>query len=206
MFLWLTDKFASILFRLRFDKVVDVFKRHYQYRKVELLKTQFKSVGKGFYLHEGYRIHNPQYIAIGDHFHALSRCRIEAIDLYENETYKPEIIIGNMVSVNDDFHIGCIDRVVIEDGVLIASKVYISDHFHGDATSKYIYMAPNLRPLTSKGPVIIKKNAWIGEGVCILPGIVIGENAIIGANAVVTKSIPDNSVAAGIPAQVIKTL
>jgi len=60
--------------------------------------------------------------------------------------------------------------------------------------------------LSSKGPIIIKKNVWIGDSVCILSGVIVGENAIIGANSVVTKDIPANSVVAGVPARVIRQL
>ena len=59
------------------------------------------------------------------------------------------------------------------------------------------------RSLSSKS-VIIKDNVWLGEHVSVLPGVTIGENSIIGANSVVTKSIPANSIAVGIPAKVIK--
>lgn len=65
---------------------------------------------------------------------------------------------------------------------------------------------PELRKLSSKGPVIIKDNVWIGDGVTILPGVTIGVNAIVGANSVVNKDIPDNAIAAGVPAKVIRYL
>ena len=52
----------------------------------------------------------------------------------------------------------------------------------------------------------IKKNAWIGSNVCIMPGVTIGENSIVGAGAIVTKDVPDNSVAVGNPAHVIRTI
>ena len=58
----------------------------------------------------------------------------------------------------------------------------------------------------SKGPVIIGNNVWIGSGVIILPNVTIGDNCIIGANSVVTKSFDKNSVIAGNPARLIKTL
>lgn len=54
-------------------------------------------------------------------------------------------------------------------------------------------------------PIVIGNNVYIGNNVIILPGVTIGNNVIIGAGAVVSKSIPDNSVAVGVPARVIKT-
>lgn len=67
------------------------------------------------------------------------------------------------------------------------------------------YERPALRPLSSK-PVKIGKNVWIGEGVSIMPGVTLGDNVIVGANAVVTHSFPADSVIAGCPARVIRTL
>ena len=55
-------------------------------------------------------------------------------------------------------------------------------------------------------PILIKKNAWIGAGATILPGVTIGENAVVAAGAVVTKNVPDNTVVGGIPAQLIKKI
>ena len=54
--------------------------------------------------------------------------------------------------------------------------------------------------------ILIKKNAWIGAQVSILPGVTIGENAIVGTGSIVTKDIPDNAVAVGNPARVIKII
>ena len=53
-------------------------------------------------------------------------------------------------------------------------------------------------------PVIIEKNVWLGVNVTVLKGVTIGENAIIAACSVVTRSIPPNAVAAGVPAKVLK--
>lgn len=53
-------------------------------------------------------------------------------------------------------------------------------------------------------PVVIGNDVWIGDRVVILPGVHIGNGCIIGAGAVVTKDIPDNAIAAGVPARVIR--
>ncbi len=55
-------------------------------------------------------------------------------------------------------------------------------------------------------PTIIGRNAWVGVNVTILPGVTIGDGAIIAAGAVVTHDIPQHSLAAGVPAKVIKQL
>ncbi len=55
-------------------------------------------------------------------------------------------------------------------------------------------------------PILIKQNAWIGAAATILPGVTIGENSVVAAGAVVSKDVPDNTIVAGIPAKIIKSL
>jgi acetyltransferase-like isoleucine patch superfamily enzyme len=131
---------------------------------------------------------------------------MEAWDSYSGQRFSPEIIIGDNVNMNTDCHIGCINKIVIGNNVLMASRIYISDHSHGEVTAEALKLPPVQRPLYSKGPVIIGDNVWIGEGVCIMPGVTVGENAIIGANAVVTKDVPAKAVVGGNPARLIRQL
>lgn len=63
----------------------------------------------------------------------------------------------------------------------------------------------NIRVIRT-GEIHIKKNAWIGARVNILPGVTNGENAIVGAGSIVTKDVPDNAVVVGNPARVVKEL
>jgi acetyltransferase-like isoleucine patch superfamily enzyme len=61
------------------------------------------------------------------------------------------------------------------------------------------------QPITTKGGITIEDDVWIGFGVIILDGVTIGKGAVVAAGSVVTKSIPENSIAAGSPARVIKS-
>lgn len=119
---------------------------------------------------------------------------IEARNEYSN------IIIGNNVSINNGLNITSFLSVTIGDNVLIGNNCCIIDtdgHFlHQDKRN-------DLNPPAL--PVSIGNNVFIGSNVTILKGVVIGENAVIGNGAVVAKSIPENTIAAGNPAQVIKT-
>jgi len=121
---------------------------------------------------------------------------------------KPKLIIGDRVQLNDYVHIGAIDSIVIGDDVLIASKVFITDHNHGFYDSPDPLSAPttppSVRPWVAKR-VVIGNKVWIGENVCILPGVTIGEGSIIGAGAIVTHDIPAWCIAVGNPARVIRT-
>jgi lipopolysaccharide O-acetyltransferase len=137
-------------------------------------------------------------LTIGHH------CRIETYSI-DN---KKVLIIGENVQINDFVHIAAKEKVFIGDNALIASKVFISDISHGsykgDAFDSDPMVEPQKRTLTSL-PVIIDENVWVGESVSILPGVKIGKASIIGANSVVTKDIPDYSIAAGNPAKAIKS-
>jgi acetyltransferase-like isoleucine patch superfamily enzyme len=55
-------------------------------------------------------------------------------------------------------------------------------------------------------PIVIKRNAWIGAGATILPGVTVGENAIVAAGSMVTKDVPSNTLVAGVPAKKVKRI
>lgn len=148
-------------------------------------------------------LYNPHLITIGNNFVAQRNLRLEAFQKTTDDT-DLKITIKDNVHINWDVHIGALDKIVIEDNVLIGSRVLITDHSHGRTEGTDLKLPPDTRPLYSKGPVIIHKNVWLGEGVCVMPGVTIGENTIVGANSVVTKSLPANCIAGGIPAKIIR--
>ncbi len=166
----------------------------------------FEQFGKSSGISHPIYLVGGKYIIIGNNFSCDQRLRLDAIDNFLGENFNPSIIIGDNVSIQKDCHIGAINKIEIGNNVLLASKVYISDHSHGNTSVEDLLLPPSKRKLYSKGPVIIEDNVWLGEGVVILPGVTVGENSIVGANSVVTKSIPKNCVAAGNPAKIIKII
>lgn len=171
-----------------------------------IIKNGIKVKPSRFLVEYPCRIIGSKYITVGENFSSFSRLRIEAHDFFNGVNFQPTIQIGDNVLMNFDCHIGCINKVVIGNNVLFASRVFITDHFHGHINAPELIATPISRPLYSKGPVIIEDNVWIGQGVTIMPNITIGKNCIIGANSVVTKSFQANSVIGGNPARLIKIL
>lgn len=98
--------------------------------------------------------------------------------------------------------LGVVDSLVIGPDCLIAEMVAIRDHDHR-------FDGPLDVPIREQGtasaPVRIGRNVWLAGKVTVLKGVTIGDNAVIGASAVVTKDIPANAVAVGIPARVIRS-
>lgn len=103
--------------------------------------------------------------------------------------------LGNNVFINHSAIFSASGGIELEDGVSLAPGVHIATINHDFNKRHTIY---------TYGKVLIKKNAWIGMGATILPGVTIGEYAVVGAGAVVTKDVPDYAVAVGNPAKVIK--
>ena len=170
------------------------------------IRNEFKAIGeKSQFSYLNSRISGKSFIVIGDRCTFGAHLRMDAVGKYGEQKFSPKLIIGNDVVINDFCHIGCVNEVMIGNNVLVASRVTILDHFHGNITTSDLLTPPSKRPLSIK-PVCIGNNVWIGEGVCVMPGVTIGDNVIIGANAVVTHSFPKNVVIAGVPAKIIKTL
>lgn len=91
----------------------------------------------------------------------------------------------------------------IEDGAMLGPgcHIYVTNHTFSNLSIPIIDQGHGPSEL-----VVIKRGAWLGANVIVLPGVTIGENSVIAAGAVVTKSIPDHVMAAGVPAKVIKSL
>lgn len=108
--------------------------------------------------------------------------------------------IGNGCNIGRYNEIYASKEVIIDDYVLTADRVYISDNTH---CYEDISIPILKQPIKLNHTVHIGEGTWIGVGVSVI-GANIGKHCVIGSNAVVTHDIPDYSVAVGIPAKVIK--
>ena len=119
----------------------------------------------------------------------------------ESRTKNSAIKINNNVWINNNFVAIAEIGIEIGENTLIGEnvKIYDSD-FHN------IHPNKRINHIALKGKIHIGKNVFIGTNVTILKDINIGENSIIAAGSVVTRSIPENVIAGGIPARIIKKL
>ncbi len=146
-----------------------------------------------------------KWIEFGSGFSAGRGLRIDALGGDRTEGFL--IRVGADVRLNDYVHIGAVESISIGNRVLIASKVFITDHDHGAYGKGGIHSDPRVPPndrKLSSAPVVIEDDVWLGEFVSVLAGARIGRGSIIGTMSTVTGEIPPYSIAVGSPARVIK--
>ncbi len=105
--------------------------------------------------------------------------------------YPENLSLGSKTDIGAFTYINCMYEVHIEDFVQVGSHCSIYSHSTID---------------NKKGRVVLKKNCKIGTHSVVMPGVTVGENSIIGAFSFVNKDIPDNVIAYGVPARVVKTI
>lgn len=108
------------------------------------------------------------------------------------------IRIGKNVFINHACSFLDMGGITIEDDVLIGPKVNLITENHP--------LDPGDRKSLICKPITVKRNAWIGAAATILPGVTIGENSIVAAGAVVSKNVPANTIAGGVPAKLLRNL
>lgn len=139
------------------------------------------------------RITNLGEIVIGDKFLFFSNTVTSEMVAYPGGRLE----IGSNVFINYGASISAHQFVCIGDGCQIGSYACLMDNDYHRVEDRSQH--------GESSPIILGKNVWLGVRVIVLKGVTIGENAVIGAGSVVTKDIPANCLAAGIPGKVIRT-
>ena len=124
-------------------------------------------------------------------------------DVYDvpRQAFDPRIVIGDRVTATSHLHIAAFEEIAIEEEVLMASNVFLSDGSHAFHTADVPYRYQGFFRIA---PIRIGRGSWLAQNVVVMPGVSVGELSIVGANSVVTQSIPDRCIAAGAPARVIR--
>lgn len=108
------------------------------------------------------------------------------------------ITLGKRVFINAGCRFQDQGGITIGDDVLIGHNAVLATLNHG--------FAPEDRGDLHPASIVIGNKVWLGANVTVMPGVIIGENAIVAAGAVVTKDVPANTVAGGVPAKVLRTV
>ena len=114
--------------------------------------------------------------------------------------HEGEVLIGAKSVLGQECTISAYQHVSIGRECIVADRVMLIDFDHGVVEVE--------RPIRLQGiykrDVNVGHNVWIGYGACVLRGVTVGDNAVIGTSSVVTKDLPENAVAAGAPARVLR--
>ncbi len=146
---------------------------------------------------------NEQYISIGDNTMFGPQITLSAGMVPGQEMVSDIVItVGDRCLFGKGSGIVGHLEIVIGDDVWTGHHVYITDQNHGYDDLDL----PISRQVMPERPVSIGSGSWLGHGTVVLPGATIGRHVVVGANSVVTGELPDNCVAAGVPARVIKKL
>lgn len=174
----------------RFSKLIWFIKTKLLYCRV------FNSIGRKSVICSPMQFTDTQSVCIGNNTFIAHNAWLMGNGKKDNVT----LFIGDKVQIGHFAHIVAKHSVTIENSVLLADKVYISDcdHIFQDIDVPIIDQG-----VKHIGNVVIGEGSWIGENVCIM-GAKVGKHCVVGANSVVNKDIPDFSIAVGSPARVVK--
>ncbi len=190
---WRSDRCIDRVERLQFSAAITRSSRR---------AARFGASGHGsLTAHPHVTLYNERYIHIGEDtmigpYVALSAGMIPGQQCLTN----PVVRIGSRCLIGRGSGIVGHLSIDIEDDVWTGHHVYITDQNHGyrDIT------LPISRQSQPERPVRIGAGSWLGHGVVVLPGTNIGRHVVVGANSVVTGVLPDNCVAVGAPARIIR--
>ncbi|MBR1799188.1 MAG: sugar O-acetyltransferase [Bacteroidales bacterium] len=115
-----------------------------------------------------------------------------------NINYGHGVALGRDCFLNFGCTLLALGGITIEDDVFIGPHCVLATEYHPeDHATRHSLLTKS---------IVVRRNAWLGANVTVLAGVTIGENAIVAAGSVVTKDVPANTVVAGTPAKIIRTI
>ncbi len=170
------------------------------FRSKILWGWRFQKLGQGSVVGRCQLVRNASTISIEHHTFVADDWSLADL-ASPSAAIKPKIRIGAYCSIMHGFQCNAAVGVEIQDHVLMAPRVFITDSDH--------IVKPDGQHTTLceefiSAPVVIEHDCWIGVNAVILKGVRIGHHSVIGANAVVTHDIPPCSIAVGVPAKVVR--
>ena len=164
-----------------------------------LWSWRFHSLGARSAIGRCRLVRNPKAISIGHHTSLSDDWCLADLDP-SKEQARPKIRIGSFCTILYGFHCNANLSVEVQDYVLIAPRVFITDSDHiVDAAGERTTLCNAFR----SAAVVIEHDCWLGVNAVVLKGVRIGHHSTVGANAVVTRDVPPFSIVAGVPARVI---
>jgi len=160
---------------------------------------RFHSLGRRTTIGKRKFLANPKSVSVGHHTTLCDGWAL--VDLSPGPADpNPKIRIGSYCTILFDFQCNASVSVELQDYVLIAPRVFITDSDHivaegGERTT--------LNTEFRSDPVLIEHDCWIGVNAVILKGVTIGHHAVVAANAVITKDVAPKTIVGGVPAKPI---
>ena len=114
--------------------------------------------------------------------------------------HEGEVRIGAKTVLGQECTISAFQHVSIGRECILADRVMLIDFDHGVVDVEAPIRVQGIYQRDGR----VGNNVWVGYGACFLRGVTVGDNAIIGTSAVVTKDVPDDAVAGGVPARVLR--
>lgn len=159
----------------------------------------FASFGRGTVIEPPVRISGERRIALGSGIYVGEGSWLQALDGFGDAV---AITIGDGTSIAGSCVLSAARSVTLGRNVLLARNVYVSDHSHAFDDPSTPVLAQGVDEIAS---VVIDDGAWLGQNVVVCPGVRIGKGAVVGANSVVLSDVPDNAVAVGAPARIVRS-
>ncbi len=165
------------------------------------LRPQFDALGRGGVFMKPWNVElfgSP--IKLGDYSTVIaSPDRKIRFTVWAGSETLTGIEIGDYCLICPGARIAASQRITIGNNCMIASGAYLTDSDWHDIYDRSV-------PVGKSAPITLEENVWIGDSVIVCKGVTIGKNSIIGAGSVVVSDIPENVIAAGNPARVVRHL